>query len=90
MKIRRNLGTDQKGLGAVEFALVAPVLLGFILGLTQLGMIFFANADLHNAMGSGARLAAIWPRPTDDVIKARITSMLGPAMRTPGGRDPSR
>ncbi|MEA3033397.1 MAG: TadE-like protein, partial [Sphingomonadales bacterium] len=45
-KLRRN----EDGAGAVEFALVAPALLGFIIGLTQLGMLFFANADLHNAV----------------------------------------
>src|SRR3954462_9853921 len=72
----RNLRRDEDGAGAVEFALVAPALLGFIIGLTQLGMLFFANADLHNAVAAGARLAMIWPRPTDDQIKQRIVSML--------------
>ncbi|MFL6856400.1 MAG: TadE/TadG family type IV pilus assembly protein [Allosphingosinicella sp.] len=76
MRIRRNLARSEDGAGAVEFALVAPALFGFIIGLTQLGMLFFANADLHNAVAAGARLAMIWPRPTDDQIKQRIVSML--------------
>lgn len=76
MKIVRKLRRDEEGVGAVEFALVAPLLLGFIIGLTQVGMIFFANADLHNAVAAGARLATIWPRPTDDAVKNKIVSML--------------
>jgi Flp pilus assembly protein TadG len=74
--LRRRLRGDEKGAGAIEFALVAPVLLGFIIGLTQLGMLFFANADLHNAVAAGARLAMIFPRPTDAQIKTKVTSML--------------
>ncbi|MEA2999406.1 MAG: hypothetical protein QOK17_1239 [Sphingomonadales bacterium] len=72
----RNLSRDEGGAGAVEFALVAPALLGFIIGLTQLGMLFFANADLHNAVAAGARVAVVFPRPSDSTITGKITSML--------------
>jgi Flp pilus assembly protein TadG len=76
MSMIRNLRRDEDGAGAVEFALVAPALLGFIIGLTQLGMLFFANADLHNAVAAGARVAVVFPRPSDSTVIGKITSML--------------
>ena len=63
---------DRSGLGAVEFALVCPVLFLFIIGTAELGTLFFANAGLRNSVAEGARVAGVYPRPTDAVIKARM------------------
>jgi Flp pilus assembly pilin Flp len=71
MSIRR-LRKDKRGISAVEFALVAPVLFGFLIALFQVGMLFFANAGLNNAVADGARLASLFPRPTNAQIAARI------------------
>lgn len=60
-------------MGAVEFALAAPVLLAFIVGIAQLGMLFFANSGLKSAVGEGARYATIHPRPSNAQIIQRIT-----------------
>jgi Flp pilus assembly pilin Flp len=65
---------SNRGAGLVEFALIAPVLITFIIGIAQLGGLFFANAGLKSAVGEGARLATIFPRPTNEQIIARITS----------------
>ncbi len=70
--MRRLLRSD-RGMGAVEFALVAPVICAFIIGVAQLGMLFFANAGLKSAVAEGARLATIHPRPTNAQIIERIT-----------------
>ena len=74
MSVLRKIGRSQEGVGAVEFAFAAPVLLAFIIGIAQLGILFFANSGLKAAVGEGARYATIFPRPTVDQIKARITS----------------
>jgi Flp pilus assembly protein TadG len=71
---RRHLGKDAGGIAAVEFALALPVLLGLIVGATQLGMLYFANADLRNAVAAGARLASIYPRPDDAAVIAQINA----------------
>ncbi|HEX8257799.1 MAG TPA: TadE/TadG family type IV pilus assembly protein, partial [Allosphingosinicella sp.] len=63
---------DQKGAGAMEFALAAPVLFTMIVGISQMGTLFFANAGLSHAVSEGARIAANFPTPADDVIKAAI------------------
>jgi Flp pilus assembly protein TadG len=69
LRIRR----DKKGVGAVEFALAAPVLILFIVGIAQMGILHFARSGLRNLVAEGARFAAISPRPTDAAIKARLS-----------------
>ena len=64
---------QERGIGAVEFALTAPVLLGFIVGVAQLGTLFFANSGLKSAVAEGARYATIHPRPSDAQIIQRIS-----------------
>ena len=62
------------GIAAVEFALAVPLLVMLLAGIAQLGALFAANAGLQQAVGEGARLATIWPQPTDSVITARVRS----------------
>jgi len=73
MRFLSKLKHDARGISAVEFALIAPVLLTFLVGLAQLGTLYVANTGLKSAVGEGARFATIWPRPTNDEIIARIT-----------------
>ena len=79
MKRLFSFRRDNKGVGAVEFALIAPALLAMLVGITQLGAMFFARADLRNAVAAGARHAQIYPRPAKaevaTKIRARMTSL---------------
>jgi Flp pilus assembly protein TadG len=79
MMLRSMLHRDQKGIGAVEFALVAPVFISFIIGISQVGRMFFANADMKSAMAAGARVASVYPVPDDATILAAVNARL---MRT--------
>lgn len=78
MKIRpveiRSIAGDARGLSIVEFALFAPIFIGMIIAAAQLSLVFFANAGIKNAVGEGARLASLYPRPTNAQIAARITA----------------
>lgn len=74
MKRRPRLVRNERGVSAVEFALVAPVLFAFIIAISQLGLLFFANAGLKNALDDGARLASLFPQPTKADVTARITA----------------
>lgn len=81
-RLIRNLIRDIRAASAVEFGLAAPILLSFIIGLIQLGVMFGANAGLKHAVDEGARYSTIYPRPTDSQISARVTDkkfMLDPA-----------
>ncbi len=73
---RRRLLDHDRGASAIEFALAAPVLLAFVFVTVQLGMLFFANADMRNAVGAGARVASIFPRPDDSRIIEHINAGL--------------
>lgn len=69
----KKLRKRSDGSTAIEFAIAAPVLLLLIFGLLQLGIMFFADAGLQHAVDEGARLATIYPRKTENDIKARVT-----------------
>ena len=74
MKPRRpSLRRDRKGVGALEFALILPLLILMIVGIAQMGIMYFANAGLRNLVSEGARFASISPRPTDAAIKAKLS-----------------
>ena len=61
-----------RGSAAAEFALAVPLLVMFLAGIAQLGILFAANAGLQQAVGEGERLATIYPLPSDATIKTRI------------------
>ena len=49
----------ERGQTAVEFALVIPVMLLFLLGIFQIGITFFNNESLQTSARDGARAGAI-------------------------------
>ena len=71
---RQPLLRDARGLGTIEFALLAPVMFALFITIFQLGTLYFANADLRNAVAHGARYASIFPRPSTDAVKARVSA----------------
>lgn len=68
----RRLRHDRRGTTIVEFAIAAPVLIGMVLVIIQLGVLLGANAGLRAAVEDGARYATIYPKPTDSQIIARV------------------
>jgi APA family basic amino acid/polyamine antiporter len=49
MKRLVSFRRDQSGVGALEFALIAPALLGMLVGITQLGALYFARSAATSA-----------------------------------------
>lgn len=74
MKKLISLLRNARGASAVEFALVAPAFILIIVGLAQVGIVFFANAGLHNALAEGARSATVYPRPTPAEVEEKINA----------------
>jgi Flp pilus assembly protein TadG len=66
----------------VEFALVVPFLLLFILGIIELGYALFVYTSVQNAAREGARSAAVRPCPTgaDTVAIQNATRSRLPAL----------
>ena len=69
MKLIKN---DENGAAVVEMAFALPILLTFVYGIFQLGVIFAANAGMQHALGEGARMATIYPSPSDADIKSKM------------------
>jgi Flp pilus assembly protein TadG len=59
MKMLNLLRRCQRGAAAVEFALSVPILVLFIYGIFQVGLLFQANAGMQHALGEGARYATL-------------------------------
>lgn len=70
--LRRN----ERGAALIEFAIALPVLVLFIYGIFRLGLLFQANAGMQHALGEGARLATIYPTPSNSQIQTKMNSKL--------------
>ena len=74
MTIMRNIRRDEKGVAAVEMAFALPILLLFVYGIFQFGVILQANAGMQHALGEGARYATLYPKPADNLIETRMSN----------------
>jgi Flp pilus assembly protein TadG len=68
---RRHQG-GERGVAAVEFALVAPILLLLVFGIIDFGLAFHAWDASENAAREGARVGAVDSSVAD--IQARVAS----------------
>jgi Flp pilus assembly protein TadG len=81
MKLLKLLRRDERGVAVIEIAIVLPVLILFIYGIFQIGILYQANAGMQHALGEGARFAVLC-KPvtggcnvsTDTQIKAKMNS----------------
>lgn len=80
----RRLRADERGQALMEFALVMPVLLGFLVGMIELGQAWRSQQVLTSAVREGGRLAIV-PTSTSEQVSKRIGEVL-----SQGGLDPAR
>ncbi|MBF4160458.1 TadE/TadG family type IV pilus assembly protein [Nocardioides acrostichi] len=64
---------DQQGAAAVEFALVAPLLLTLVFGIIAFGFMLSFRQGLSQAAAEAARAAAVAPASADRVAIAQDT-----------------
>lgn len=57
--------TDQRGVAAVEFAIVLPVLTVLLFGMIEFSLLFYNKAMLTNACREGARSGIVFRANTD-------------------------
>ncbi|ANI77839.1 MULTISPECIES: TadE/TadG family type IV pilus assembly protein [Sphingobium] len=74
LRLLCKLALDCRGVGVLEFALVAPVLLGMLIAIPALGVLFYAQAGLRSTVEDAARYATTWPKPSEADIQARIAA----------------
>lgn len=76
----------ERGVTAIEFAFVSPVLIYFIIGILEFSMIFLATNVLENAVGNAARLGKTGyvtsgesrEQTMKDEIAARVGGFINP------------
>jgi Flp pilus assembly protein TadG len=59
MKMLKLIKRDNRGAAVIEIAIVLPVLILFIYGIFQIGILYQANAGMQHALGEGARFATL-------------------------------
>jgi len=75
MRARRG----QDGAAAVEFALLAPVLILLVCGLIQYGWYFYAMQSGTSAVGEATRRMAVGDCQTSGEVQSLLKARLGPA-----------
>ena len=83
----RAVQRDCQGVSAVEFALVAPVLFGLVMGTLQLSIDVYINAVLKGAIqeagrDSGLESAQAGQQSIDDYVRAQVHAVLPSAKVT--------
>ena len=69
---------DRRGVSTIEFAFIAPLFVILVVGVVEMGRLFYAHTSLRNAVAEGARFATIDPRPDTPAIIARINAQRSP------------
>ena len=69
----RKLASNERGAAVIEMAFALPTLVIMLWALVQLGLVYRAMSGIHHGLGEGARLATLYPKPTTDKIKDKIS-----------------
>jgi hypothetical protein len=72
-KLIRMKRFDERGAAVIEMAFALPVLIVLMWMIVQLGLVFRAMSGINHGLGEGARLATLYPQPTSDAIKTKIS-----------------
>jgi len=74
MSARNVLRTDQRGIAAVELAIVLPLLLAIVFGVTELGRAMYQYDALTKAARGAARYLSVYD-PADADVRARAVDI---------------
>ena len=77
--VTRRRRRDDSGSAAVEFALIAPILLTLVFGIIQYGWYFYAMQAGASAVGDAARRVAVGNCTTTSDVQTLIYNKLGAA-----------
>lgn len=77
--MRKFLLKDKKGQSVIEFALVLPILLLVLFGITEFGRAIMVTNVLNTASREGARLAAVSAVGDSLAVRSRVVQVLDAA-----------
>ncbi|MES2146948.1 MAG: TadE family protein [Pseudomonadota bacterium] len=70
----RRLITNERGSAIIEIAVALPALIILMWTIVQAGLVYRAMSGIQHGLGEGARYATLYPQPTTDAIKNKITA----------------
>jgi len=73
---RATILRDQRGVTALEFAMIAPVFMLMIMGILEFSMIMYANTIMESATNSTSRLGKTGYNPAGITRQQAITSSI--------------
>jgi len=73
----RSFRRDERGVTAVEFAVVSPVFVLALFGLGQAGLWLWADFSLQRAVNAAARCAVVTPAVCADVASYAANHVVG-------------
>ncbi|HLG45847.1 MAG TPA: TadE/TadG family type IV pilus assembly protein [Reyranella sp.] len=83
----QSLGGDSRGAAAIEFAIVGPLLFTFLLGIVEMGRMFYVRESLEYATEQAARYYMVNPSATQSAVTATLRNAMaggmGSAIPTP-------
>lgn len=60
-----NIAKDDRASAALEFALVVPIWVAFVVGIMQVGMLLWVDNMMHDVVDAAARCTAVHTTCTD-------------------------
>jgi Flp pilus assembly protein TadG len=72
----RRFRKDRSGAQAVEFAIIAPVLLAFMFGIFEIGRVMYEQSRISAAAAAGARAVSLYGAADTTHIQAAINAKL--------------
>jgi len=74
MRLLANLRRDDRGAAVIETAFALPALIVMMWMIVQAGLVFRAMSGIQHGLGQGARMATLFPKPSDTAVQAAITN----------------
>jgi len=72
--VRWREGSSSRGQGLVEFALILPVLLLFMLGIMEFGRVLYVYTEVSNAAREALRAGAATIHRANDADRGKVTA----------------
>ena len=80
MKLAKKLSCDQRGMTAVEFAIVGPVMLLLIMGAIEMGFMMYQRSHIDGVLRAAARMAVTGDTKTNGEDGALIDAYVKKAV----------
>jgi Flp pilus assembly protein TadG len=71
-----HITKDNRGSTALEFSLVVPIWLGFVIGVMQIGLLLWVENMMHDVVDAAARCMAVHTTCTDQTSMQNYAMMI--------------